>query len=107
MTKSKFFNIGFLSGLIIFTVLNIYTYDNGLAGFTNENGEKAGECFDCLTQFGWPLRLHQSGTILHLDRLLWSGLIIDILVALVVSTSIGLLCRRLICLNKQAAELKN
>ena len=104
MTKSKLFIIGFLSGLVIFAAINIYTYDDGLGRFTNQNGERATGCFDCLKQFGWPYRLHQSGTILHIDKLLWPGLIADILIALVASTGIGLLCKAL--LKEQRAELR-
>ena len=105
MAKSKLFIIGFLSGLVIFTAINIYTYDDGLGAFTSQNGERATECFDCLKQLGWPFRLHQSGTVLHIDELLWPGLIVDILIALVASIGIGLLCKTL--LKKQRTALSS
>lgn len=49
------------------------------------------ECFDCIQGFGFPFRLYESGTILHLERILWHGLIADVLVAISAGAVIGLL----------------
>jgi hypothetical protein len=103
MNRSKPFIIGFLSSLFLFIVINIYTYDDGLGGFTNKDGVRATECFDCLKQFGWPFRLHQSGTILHIDEFLWPGFIADSLIVLLSTTGIGLLCKSL--MKKPRTEL--
>ena len=50
------------------------------------------ECFDCIKRFGFPFRLYESGTILHLEKLIWVGLIADVFVAIFVSLGTGLLC---------------
>jgi hypothetical protein len=103
MNRSKPFVIGFLSSLLLFIAINVYTYDDGLAGFTSNDGVRATECFDCLKQFGWPFRLHQSGTIHHIDELLFTGFIADILIIVLASTGIGLLCKSL--LKKPRTEM--
>jgi hypothetical protein len=89
--RSKSFLIGFSVGLLLFLAANIYTYDDGAGVFRVDSAARMTECFDCLKRFGWPFRLHQSGTIMHVDELLWMGLSADILIAVCASTIIGAL----------------
>jgi hypothetical protein len=80
--RTKAFAVGLFSALFLFTALNVYSY-------TKMSEE---ECFDCVKAFGFPFRLYESGTILHLDKILWLGLLADVLIAICVSVGIGLLC---------------
>jgi hypothetical protein len=73
MIKSRAFIIGFLSGLLLFVAINIYTYDDGTVGTARRGGVRMAACFDCLEQFGWPFRLYRSGTFAHISEFLWGG----------------------------------
>lgn len=90
MLRSRSFALGFLIGLLLFAAANIYTSYPGYASKSNNNGVAVTEEFDALKEFGWPFRLHRSGTILHLDEILWKGLVADIVIAVCVSAGIGL-----------------
>jgi hypothetical protein len=79
--RTKAFAVGFSGGLILLVAVNIYEYTIMIET----------ECFDCLLGFGFPFRLYESG-IFHLERILWLGLIADVLIAILVSVGIGLLC---------------
>ena len=89
--RSKSSLAGFSIGLLFFLVANIYSYDYGVGSINGNSGVTAAECFDCLAQFGWPFRLHQSGTIMHVDEILWTGLSADIFIAVFLSSVIGAL----------------
>jgi hypothetical protein len=91
MVRSKSFLAGFFLGLLFFLTDNIYTYDDGTDVFGKDTGAQVVECFDCLQQFGWPFRLHRSGTIMHVDEILWMGLSADVFIAASASTIIGAL----------------
>lgn len=80
--RSRAFSVGFFTGLFVLVAVNIYGY----------NRMYEAECFDCIQGFGFPFRLYESGTILHLEGILWYGLIADVLVAISVGAGIGLLC---------------
>lgn len=79
---TRAFSVGFFTGLFLLIAVNMYGY----------NRMYEAECFDCIQGFGFPFRLYESGTILHLERILWYGLIADVLVAISVGVGIGLLC---------------
>lgn len=79
---SKAFIVGFLTGLFLFIAINMYGYSR----------MQEQECFDCLLGFGFPFRLYESGTILHLERILWPSLIADFLITMCASIGIGLVC---------------
>ena len=89
--RSKSFLAGFFLGLLFFLAANIYTYDDGTSVFGKDGIAQVVECFDCLKRFGWPFRLHQSGTIMHVDEILWMGLSADIFIAVCASTIVGAL----------------
>jgi len=80
--RTKAFAAGFLCALLLITGFNVYSY-------TRMSEE---ECFDCINGFGFPFRVYQSGTILHLGKVLWLGLTADMLIAILLSVGIGLLC---------------
>jgi hypothetical protein len=92
--RSKSFLVAFFAGLLFFLGANIYTYDDGTGVRGKDNAAQVTtvtECFDCVTRFGWPFRLHQSGTIMHVDEILWIGLSADVFVVLSASTLAGAL----------------
>ncbi len=83
ITRSKAFNVGFLIVLLLFAAANIYSYDWMLEQ----------ECFDCIKSFGLPFSLYETGTIHHITRILWDGLIADVLIAISASMGVGLFCK--------------
>ena len=89
--RSKSFLMGFFLGLLSFLAANIYTYEDGSEVFGKASDAKMAECFDCVQRFGWPFRLHQSGTIMHVDDILWMGLSADIFIAVIACTIVGAL----------------
>jgi len=92
--KNKFlrrsFVLGFVVGMITFTVLNIRSAIP--EGFFKAN---RGICFDCYETYGFPFTMHEYGTILHLDHFIWSGVVANLTVALVGSFLIGILFKYL------------
>lgn len=80
--RTRAFAAGFFGGMLLLVAVNVYSYNN-----MNEE-----ECFDCIQGFGFPFRLYEQGTILHLETILWPGLLADVLVVICVSVGIGLLC---------------
>ena len=89
--RSKPFLVGFFLGLLFSLAANIYTYDDGAGVFGKDNAAQMVECFDCIRRFGWPFRLHQSGTIMHVDEILWIGLSADVFFVVCACTIIGAL----------------
>jgi hypothetical protein len=89
--RSKSFLVGFSVGLLLFLAANIYTYDDGAGVFRVGGAVRMTECFDCIKRFGWPFRLHQSGTMMHVNEILWMGLSADIFIAVFVSSIVGAL----------------
>jgi hypothetical protein len=76
--KGIYFKLGFFLSLICFLSANFYSYIN-LDYF----------CLDCKIHFGFPLRLWETGGFLTQTRIIWIGLIVDVLVALFVSICVG------------------
>ena len=74
-------------------MVNVYTaYPNHEVERNNSGIEAATEDFDAYKEIGWPFRFHRSGTILHLDELLWPELIADIAIAICISNVTGAVC---------------
>ena len=69
--RSRPFALGFISGLVLFLVINTHNFGDS----------SAEECFDCIASFGFPYRFYESGSIAHFEKILWSGLIADVVVA--------------------------
>lgn len=79
--KLKSLSIGLLLGISIsFTAnfIDAVTYFDKL-------------CMDCERSFGIPFAFYESGTLLRPTRMIWSGLIIDIIFAVIVGVGIGYL----------------
>ena len=83
--RGKAFYIGLLIGLLLFVAANIYNYDQML-----EQG-----CCDCIVSFGLPFKLYETGGFFGETRILWDGLIADVLIAIPMSIGIGFICKRL------------
>jgi hypothetical protein len=80
---NRIFSVGFALGLFIFAALNVYSAFRGLSrGFTKL-------CFDCYETYGFPFAMHESGTILHLDEFIWSGVVANMAVAVAASILLG------------------
>ena len=44
-----------------------------------------GTCMDCDNDFGFPIKLFQSGSIMHVEKILWLGLLADLIVFIIPS----------------------
>jgi hypothetical protein len=71
------------------------SYDDGLGEHTIDGVVAVTECFDCLIQYGWPFRYRQTGTILHIDQILWWGLVADTVIGICFSVVVGMISYRL------------
>lgn len=78
--QTKAFGLGFLGGLVLFLSANFYHF----------NKMYWQSCFDCTQDRGVPFLLYRSGGFFDTDHILWFGLIANILIAIAVSTIIGL-----------------
>lgn len=90
--RSKSFLLGFFAGLLFVAMVNVYTAYPDHELERNSSGIEATEDFHAYKEIGWPFRFHRSGTILHLDELLWQELIADIAIAICISDVTGALC---------------
>lgn len=76
--RSKTFTIGFLLGLASFIAVNFYSYTQMSMPF-----------LDGAMSFGVPFALWQFGGFVSIARVLWPGLIADILIAVCGSLLLG------------------
>ncbi len=79
--ESITFWAGFASSFVLFIIIN----------FIDLIQQSARLCFDCDNGYGKPFRIYESGSMIHRRGILWSGLLADIVVAIVVNTIIGLI----------------
>jgi len=79
--SNKAFKLGVWNGTIIYAFVYIYSLPP----------ESKSICFDCYETSGFPFTSHESGTILHLDRVLWFGQIANILIAALFIFAVGLI----------------
>ena len=95
LLRSRPFLIGFFTGLLLVVIANIYTaYPEYMRG-SNDRITFV-EDFDGLTETGWPFRFHRSGTLVHLNEVLWLGLIADITIAIGIGIAGGILFQYLL-----------
>lgn len=80
------FGIGFGSSLTCFVWANFDSYRNMYRG----------SCDDCFVFFGFPFDLYQTGGFAGPTTILWGGLIVDVAIAILVSTIAGWLLKSLI-----------
>lgn len=76
-TRLKIYLIAVLIAFVLFGIGNYLSFLKMSSGF----------CDDCMMSFGFPLPIWEEGGFITITRLLWSGLIADIYLAL----SVGLL----------------
>jgi hypothetical protein len=76
----KSFVLGLSFGILLIALANFYTLLPKRTGAI---------CFDCYELWGFPFAIHESGTILHLSRFIWSGVVANILIAIVFSFLVG------------------
>lgn len=83
LIKNKAFVVGFTFGIVITFLVNFYTL----------LPERGFICFDCYETWGFPFAMHESGTMLHLNRFIWAGVIANISIAIVFSSLLGLVSK--------------
>ena len=80
---NKSFILGFALGTLVFAGMNLYT--------ALPNWSRLGICFDCYETYGFPFDMHESGTMLHLNEFIWSGVVANLAIAVLTSLLFGLL----------------
>jgi hypothetical protein len=71
----------FIGVLLLFAAFNYYTY---------LNSEGCRRIADCGYRVGFPFTAYIGGTMLHLDNLIWQGVIENVAAVLAVGLTIGL-----------------
>ncbi len=83
LIKNSVFIRGFLCGLPLFIFLtSVIEWDNK---------NRVESCYACEMTKGFPFAYYNKGVLVGTGRLLWFGLIADILIAIVFSLVIGLI----------------
>ena len=77
----KSFKVGIMFGVLLYVVIYIY----------NIPPSPKSICFDCYEVSGFPFISYESGTILHLNNVLWLGQIANVFVAVNFIIAIGLI----------------
>ncbi len=80
LIQSKSFKIGFSIGIILFALLNYFSYL--WADSVNT--------LNAPHRFGFPFAFYESGGYTAVGRFIWTGLIVDLVIAILVSALIGL-----------------
>lgn len=80
IASSKSFALGFCIGIILFIGANYYTHVQAYMDIL---------CLDCVRKFGFPFYFYKTGSKSHYEIILWTGLIIDIIVAILTCIGIG------------------
>ena len=89
MIRSRQFFLGFVFGLVLLIAANIYSFYLAYEGGGNGNGSTVTEEIDALKEFGWPFRIHKSGTILQTNEIRWDGLTADALITIGFAVGVG------------------
>jgi hypothetical protein len=84
--RRKAFAIGFLGVLLFFVAANVYSY------IEMPDEPRIADGFE---ECGFPFKLYMYGGFVSMPYILWDGLIVDILIAMVAGISIGLTCKLL------------
>ncbi len=83
ISKHKPFFVGLLVVLITFSIFFVVHYRAKFDGL----------CMDCDNDFGWPFRVYQSGGLMHATKIIWNGIIANLIIALASGTIIGMVCQ--------------
>jgi di/tricarboxylate transporter len=93
-SQNKAFTFGFCCGILSFIALNIYSLSANYGG-----------CLDCYGDFGIPFILGDSN--IKFGQFIWSGLIADLIFAIISSFIIGLVFKLVwLKFNSRSASLK-
>ncbi len=76
------FILGFCIGTVLFVGLNYLSYFSPANMFS---------CDDCMIRFGFPFTFHEKGRFFNVNQFIWSGLVVDILVAITFSFVSGII----------------
>jgi len=85
LIKSAPFWLGIITGIILSLVIGIVDFHLKFDGL----------CFDCDNDFGFPLRIYQSGSAVIISQIVWSGLLGNIVIFSLLSVCIGLILHSL------------
>lgn len=80
LIKNKPFVIGFIAGMFVFIMRNYREYS--LEIMIN--------CADCGRFFGYPFYFYQEGGLVPIKKILWLGLVADLVFVIIFSFVIGL-----------------
>jgi hypothetical protein len=78
------FSAGMLASAFIFGLLNYMQFQH------------SGVCDDCFRSYGVPFTAYQWGGFVTVTRLIWLGIVADLLVMLVVGIAIGWLLNKIV-----------
>ena len=81
IVRDKIFSLGFTLGILIFITFNYLNYLHNVCSDTVD---------DCGWSFGFPFHFYSEGGFFTFREIIWSGLIANILFALIASLLIGL-----------------
>ena len=98
LSKLKPFFFGLLAVLIAFSIVSVFDY----------RAKYDGLCMDCDNDFGWPFRVYQSGGLVHATRIIWTGIIANLMTALASGIIIGAICQMMWTLKakKQGSKMR-
>jgi hypothetical protein len=82
--RYKSFLVGLAVGLVPFVCANVY-------GYLSMGSPGGAACNDCSVSFGFPFPLWVEGGFVSVKRILWGGLLADLLIAVVVGVTLGLI----------------
>lgn len=82
--RAKPFIVGLLVGLAPFVAANLY-------GYLRMGSPGSAACNDCSVSFGFPFPVWVEGGFVSVKRVLWAGLVADVLVAAAAGVILGLL----------------
>ena len=84
MTSDRFkiYLIAVLTVFALFAVMNYLSFSRSIG------------CADCLISYGFPLPLYEEGGFITIERMLWSGLVADLYLALSLGLLLGWACQR-------------
>ncbi len=80
LIQSKSFKIGFSIGIVLFAILNYLSY----------LWADSADALLAPQRFGFPFAFYEFAGYAAVERFIWAGLIVDLLIAILVSGLIGL-----------------
>ncbi|HEX7316169.1 MAG TPA: hypothetical protein VF297_19840 [Pyrinomonadaceae bacterium] len=82
--RIKLFLVGLAIGLTPFVAANVY-------GYLRMGSTGSAACNDCSVSFGFPFPLWVEGGFVSVKRVLWAGLLADVLIAVVAGVILGMI----------------